>query len=331
MYVIKHVPEDFVVSEILDLDAIKSENGNYSLFNLKKRTIDTFSLISKISKKLSIEKKHIGYCGIKDKKAITEQHISIPIKYKNKATSLDFSNLGFELNHISEISSKLNIGDNIGNEFSIVVRNLDNEDFPVLKSNKFLVPNYYGDQRFSTMNIEIGRNLVKKDFKSAIELIERDSEFSGIVSEFLQINKNDFIGALSKIPKERLIFYIHSYQSYMWNEAVEILLSDDDWPSQQKIPTLGFSTMLFGEIRDAYSGIISKEKINMRDFIIRELPFLSMDGTERDLYMDVKNFKYFFDKDEFFENKKKCKLEFELGKGSYATELIKYIFKKSSS
>ena len=43
------------------------------------------------------------------------------------------------------------------------------------------------------------------------------AEYLFKAAEYLEKNKNDYIGALRLIPKKILWLYIHSYQSYLWN------------------------------------------------------------------------------------------------------------------
>jgi tRNA(Glu) U13 pseudouridine synthase TruD len=75
-----------------------------------------------------------------------------------------------------------------------------------------------------------------------------------------------------------------------------------------------------------YEEILTKEGIKREDFLIKQLKKISMEGTKRKLYLDINNFSYIWESDEMFPGKNKCTLTFELGKGSYATVLIDYLF-----
>ena len=68
--------------------------------------------------------------------------------------------------------------------------------------------------------------------------------------------------------------------------------------------------------------IISKEKIDPRDFIIPEIPYISSSGTRRPILAPVRNL-------EFKLNKKSTSLnlKFDLLKGSYATSLLREFMK----
>ena len=78
MYKIKQQPEDFRVVEIPNYEI--RDKGEYPIFLLRKRNYTTEQAIQKVADYFHIKPKFIGYAGIKDKKAITEQYISINIQ-----------------------------------------------------------------------------------------------------------------------------------------------------------------------------------------------------------------------------------------------------------
>ncbi len=73
---------------------------------------------------------------------------------------------------------------------------------------------------------------------------------------------------------------------------------------------------------------MKNEKIKFYDFIIKSIPELTSEGGERALFANIKNFKLeSVGNDELNkEKKKKIKIRFTLGKGSYATNVIKFLF-----
>ncbi|EHP85469.1 tRNA pseudouridine synthase D TruD [Methanotorris formicicus Mc-S-70] len=77
---IRQKPEDFIVEEIIDLDKTINEGGECYLYKLTKRNIENLKALSYIAKKFKIPLKEIGYCGLKDRYAITTQYITIPKK-----------------------------------------------------------------------------------------------------------------------------------------------------------------------------------------------------------------------------------------------------------
>ncbi|MBS3097641.1 tRNA pseudouridine(13) synthase TruD [Candidatus Woesearchaeota archaeon] len=310
MYKIKQLPEDFIVREI---NNIKAEgNGAYSYFMLKKKNYDTVKAIERIAAELKIPVKFIGFAGNKDKKAITEQIISI--KTTKKTGNLKLKDIC--LTYIGKGNEPISLGSNEGNQFMITIRDLTNREINRLKKinkSKILIPNYFGEQRFSKNNIEIGISIIKKDFKKA-------SELAG-----LKADNNDYIGALRKINKKTLTLYLHAYQSYLFNETVNQYLKINKGKTIEniKIPVIGFGTETGNnQLGKIIGNILKQEKISLRDFIIRQMPELSSEGTERDLFAEVKDFKI------RKLEKGKATLSFYLPKGSYATVFIKELFSR---
>ena len=239
MYKIKQQPEDFIVKEVSNVDV--NGKGEYSYFILKKRNYGTLRAVETVAKSLRIPVKFIGFGGNKDKVAVTEQVVSI--KSKKEVEKLKLKDI--ELVYLGEGDKPVSLGDLLGNEFVITVRNLTNEElegFEKKIKKKLLVPNYFGEQRFSDNNQVVGKCIVKKDFKKAVELIlESGSDYKREINDILAKNKNDFVGALRAVNKKLLKLYVHAYQSFIWNETVEKYIKKNGL-KDVKIPIIGFGT-----------------------------------------------------------------------------------------
>ena len=116
MFKIKQLLGDFYVKEIMKLNF---NNGNYGYFLLKKKNLTTLDSLNIITNKLKIDLRFIRYAGNKDKKAITEQYVSVYKRNKN----LKLRNL--ELEFLGCGKERIKLGENTGNYFKIVVRNLN--------------------------------------------------------------------------------------------------------------------------------------------------------------------------------------------------------------
>ncbi len=313
MYVLKQKPEDFIVKEISTVKFATS--GRYAYVLVRKKNRNTLDVVKQISRQVGVPEKKIGFAGTKDKHAVTEQMMSIFSVGKDKIEKLDIENVSVKLKGFGDIP--ISLGDLEGNKFEIVVRDYSGE----VEEVDFVV-NYYDEQRFGGQNEKIGKAIVKKDFKGACELLE------------LSVVKNDYISALRKIPLRMLRFYVHAYQSYLWNECVSRYLSSFDVVKKveyklgklvfvkekvgEKVPLVGFdSSLVFEDVREIIREIMKKENITHRDFIIKQIPELSMEGELRDVFVDVKDLVVEKLGDDI------VKLRFVLGKGSYATMVVR--------
>lgn len=305
MYKIKQLPEDFVVNEVLDLNL--KENGQYSYYELSKTNFNTVTAVSKIAEYWKFKSKFINFAGTKDKIAVTTQFISIS---RGPQKNIDLKDI--KVKYLGKGDDRLNLGTLQGNNFEITVRN-------ILKLPKSIdrIKNYFDVQRFGIKknNHIIGKCIVKKEFKEAVELIDDHK-----LKIHLENHINDYVGALKKIPKKIVLLYINAYQSYLWNDMAKN-------SKEKKLPLIGFNT----DETDKVIEVLEREGITSRDFIIRQIPELSQEGVIRDVYVYVKNLEInkLVD-DELNPGKKKVLIKFYLQKGSYATQVIKQMFEEKS-
>ena len=324
-YKIKQKPEDFVVKEISSVKFVHDQGGEYTVFRMRKREYTTEKAAQTIAEALRIDRKRVGYAGSKDSKAVTEQLISLRNIERKRVESIRMKDISLEF--VGFINNPISLGDLEGNSFEIVVRNIEERPKPIDK-----VVNYFGEQRFSKNNAEIGKAIIKKDFKHAVDrIIDSIGRDEKKVIEHLENNRNDFVGALKAMPWKTLNMYIHACQSKIWNETAKIFLEHSPALNSDaiKIPLVGFSTEIQDDkVRKIIENILKEENVVPQDFVIRAIPDLSSAGNERALFTEVKDMKIGeLEDDELNPGKKKVKISFSLGKGSYATEVIKEMFK----
>lgn len=82
-----------------------------------------------------------------------------------------------------------------------------------------------------------------------------------------------------------------------------------------------------GEMGEIEYKIVEKEKIDHRDFIIPEIPYISSSGSRRSLLAFVKDLDFKFADDSLNECGKLLNLKFKLQKGCYATSLLREFMK----
>lgn len=303
MYRIKQKPEDFIVEEITNVRP--KDSGRYVYYKLTKRNYNTLTAIEHIASRLGINPRRIGFAGTKDRLAVTAQYISIDNVKKERVDAVDLKDI--ELEFFGYGDEPISLGDLEANRFEIRVYS----DKKPRKIGKVI--NYFGEQRFSKHNVDIGLAIIKGNFKKAVDIIsESDNEFSDTASEYLAKKPNDYIGVIRKIPKKLLMLYIHSCQSDIWNRTVERMASMG--VEQEKVPLVGFGTELEGKSGEIISSILKQEGITQRDFIIRSIPELSSEGSDRDMFIEIKDLEI------------NDKVKFTLQKGSYATVVIQQLF-----
>jgi len=251
---LKQLPSDFIVEELPGI-AVSSEKDEHAVFLLEKQEIDTFDAVRRIAQRLRISLFEIGYAGLKDKHALARQYISIPTHYNVqglKGDSLSLSLVGY-------CRKKIKIGDLLGNRFTIIVRDVkENElgdisaraaDIPVSG-----VPNYFDSQRFGSVIDHgfIGKDVVLRRYESAVKqyltayqksepkMIKDEKRrilsqwgdlssvkvfnkaFATVVREYLKTK--DWRAVYRKIPAHLREMYVNAYQSFLWNECVKEVL-----------------------------------------------------------------------------------------------------------
>ena len=87
------------------------------------------------------------------------------------------------------------------------------------------------------------------------------------------------------------------------------------------------SEFLEGEMGEIEHKIIDMEKLDPRDFIIPEIPYLSSSGSRRPILAFVKNLGFELSDDSLNNGKLMLTLKFELQKGCYATSLLREFMK----
>ncbi len=298
MYTLKQLPEDFIVIESSALSP--KETGGYALVKLKKTNFNTLDACERIAQALHIPLKAVSCGGNKDKRAITEQLCSI------KANSDHIARLelqDIELEVLGRIDRPVSLGVLEGNFFKITIRNLDHFE----KGNEQFI-NYFGEQRFGKQNVEVGRALVQKDFKEVCSLLD--------------IKGDNYVQELQNHGVRKLLFYVHAYQSHIWNKVVEKVIEEEI--EVESIPLPGFGMEFTNEnVKAIMKSTLKEEGISKRDFIIRQLPELSVEGTNRAMHATAENLIiHDVEDDDLNAGKKKVLLEFYLRKGCYATVFI---------
>ncbi len=145
----KDHPEDFVVEEIPAYEPV--DVGEHLFLWIEKRDVAAADLIRHVSKTLRCQPGDIGVAGMKDRRAITRQYISVPAKFATDVERLNTDTI--RVLKSARHGNKLRTGHLRGNRFTILIRDVIDDACPTAMAvaerlNRMGFPNYYGKQRF---------------------------------------------------------------------------------------------------------------------------------------------------------------------------------------
>ncbi|MCX6706831.1 MAG: tRNA pseudouridine(13) synthase TruD [Candidatus Woesearchaeota archaeon] len=259
---LRQIPEDFYVEEINEFDILP--HGNYKLYYVEKKGIETFNLLKCISQENRIPVSDFGIAGLKDKYADTKQYITIPSKYeiKQQDDPKNQEKRNFNATFMGHVNKAIRVGDLIGNKFRVVVRDIVKGEIEgVMQKAQSIstigMPNYFDSQRFGSLTGSefIGKCVIKKDYEQAVKIfLTEQTKFEksqvklekklmlknwGRWDDFSSIRINtrslfvvkkeydetgSWIRAYQKVSPNLREMHIAAYQSYLWNECIKELL-----------------------------------------------------------------------------------------------------------
>lgn len=163
---IKTAPEDFEVEEIPAYAPCGS--GPFLYLWVEKRDMGAEYFVRQVARRLGIDSGEVGVAGLKDRRAVTRQMISVPDAVAARLPQLDGD--GMRVLNVSRHTNKLKTGHLHGNRFRILIRDVEPaaaERLPPIlqRLNEQGLPNFYGAQRFGHdgFTLHIGLALLRKE------------------------------------------------------------------------------------------------------------------------------------------------------------------------
>ena len=365
---IKAAPEDFEVSEIISDKTLKliTELGDYAVYKLKKKNIDTNHAISDVFRKKGLRLKALG---LKDAYAVTEQFVCS----NNKRKSIDsYTSLKYSIEKIGYVKKPLSKKNMIGNHFKIKIVDCKNNLSNFTEQGKIL--NFYGYQRFGSkrpVTHLVGKAIIQRDFQKAVEMILSftspfDSNKNNEIREKLS-DKTNYKKYLEQIPPqmdiERIVlremiesddpqksirqiplslrrFYIQAYQSFLFNCTLSSASSDGEnlFEPQEGDVCFDFNGILGKYIKGAnqrlaipFVGYSYYKKTRFDNQISKILEFEKI--SPKDFF--IKEMQEVSNEGGFRQAVISCSdyssddntLQFTLSRGSFATILLREIMK----
>ena len=242
-WTIKEEPEDFIVEELF---SVSHKRDDHLVFTLEKVNWDTIGAIKALARALGISQKRLGYAGLKDRRALTRQKVSVRGCEKMQLEEVNLP--GITLSDIEQGDS-IHLGDHQGNRFEILVRHATLIPEDVKKLNRG-IPNYFGVQRFGKIRPIthlVGRELLRNEYEKAVLIflaqpfpsdphyeVRKELWDTGdyhkarrqypvsLRYERAMLDRIDKgpIEALKALPVRLTTLFIHAYQAYLFNEIV---------------------------------------------------------------------------------------------------------------
>jgi tRNA pseudouridine13 synthase len=146
---LKQCPDDFIVEEVPAYQPCGE--GEHLFLWIEKTDVAADDLLRHVARALGISPRDVGTAGVKDRRAVTRQFVSVPAKCAADVHRIETDRIHV-LRHIRH-ANKLRTGHLRGNQFSILIREVDADAAKKAGAiaaaiSRLGFPNYYGEQRF---------------------------------------------------------------------------------------------------------------------------------------------------------------------------------------
>ena len=328
--------DDFVVTEI-PLYEFCGE-GEHIIIKFRKKDLTTWDAVQVFSEQLGCKSRDIGYAGLKDKNAMTIQHISVPKLCEEKIKTFNHENI--KILETTNHNNKIRVGHLKGNRFFIRLKRVTLLDAKkieeaVSKISTFGMPNYFGFQRFGIEgnNYQKGEAIVKGELKEKNRKLKQmyinayqSFLFNSWLSKRIEISK--LIDAFE--PKE--IFEKISLpldivkQMKKQTHPLKIMTGDlmSHYPYGRifYVENIEEEAEKFSKLDRVPTGLLCGKRVKQAEGLAQDIE------KEFDVKMNedgARRFAWVFPSEietNYKEDKNWMELQFTLPKGSYATEFI---------
>jgi len=190
-------------------------------------------------------------------------------------------------------------------------------------------------------------------YEEGLRHLSRGKDVERLVARELSKHPGQWIGALRAIPLRLRRFYVQAYQSQIFNKTLSAAVADgediselkkgDNWaetaldglltlptrgvrdvPGKGAVPMVqvaGYAYRNYGSRFDRYvEGVLDDEGVRPRQFYVKEMQEVSSEGGFRRPHLALQDASWTLEEDA-------ARLSFTLGKGQYATILLREIAK----
>lgn len=194
----KNQAEDFIVHE--DLGFEPDGQGEHMLVHVEKHQANTTHIAKELAAWAGIRPMDVGYCGLKDRQAVTRQWFSLRLPKKQPPSSAFEHPEANVLQHTWH-GRKLPKGAHQGNTFTLVLRDVVGDETLIEQRLTNIqthgVPHYFGQQRFG---------------RSGDNMAQALAMFAG-----------------KKTRKNQRSILLSAARSYLFNEVLAARVRDGSW------------------------------------------------------------------------------------------------------
>ena len=379
---VKQRPDDFRVEELTDFAPAGGEEP-FALYRLTKTGWTTPDALGQLQKRLKLRPGQIGFGGLKDRHAVTTQHVTIeggsPRNLPGDRISLDY---------LGQVARHFESSDIRANRFAVRVRHLTSRQAHTVEARAAEVgaagvPNYFDDQRFGSVGADgrfVGRELVLGNFEEAVRLaLAAPSEYDNAEAkatkatlrghwgdwaackaklprgharslvDYLVGHPADFKGVVARLRPELGGLYLAAYQSHLWNrtldgwlrarlppeDVAEFRLKLGAFAVPRRLPpelftewhalALPLPSARLKESSPELDAVLAAEGLTLGELRVKGLqkPFFAK--QDRAASVAPAGMTVAVRPDELNARRVLAELNFELGRGAYATMVLKWL------
>ncbi len=174
--VLRAQPADFQVTEILGFEP--SDEGPHALLLVEKTGLNTLDLLPQIARVAGVRVRDLGYCGLKDRHAVTRQWVSLPANKAAQAETWQGDNWRVVERRANR--RKLKLGAHARNQFVLRLTGVEGDAASLgdraAQIRAHGVPNYFGEQRFGHDGDNLRR--ARRWFVDGVDLGRRQRRFA---------------------------------------------------------------------------------------------------------------------------------------------------------
>jgi len=237
---IKTQAEDFIVEEELGADflaGVAPAVGPFALYQVRKRSLTTHELLDALAKRLGLPVADLAAAGLKDKHAVTSQHITLRVDANRRLPPRSIESPSYSAQQLGFVPSAIDAQAIARNRFRLVIRGLTRRAIDLMhqaaqrlmmepadlhrSGARLCITNYFGNQRFGSARAGqgfIAAHLVRGEFERALQLaisiphrrdLLRVKQFKQMVAEQWDSHRwSDVLNSLPKLPERAAIEHL---------------------------------------------------------------------------------------------------------------------------